>query len=234
MHATNNRYTLFFGDQKTSFEARAYQQVHDGAALAQALFGNHPDQPEYLVMQKQTHSAQGYALSSPKDLVQYAPYTHEGDYLITNQRGVAVGVATADCMPLIMYDPKNHALAAIHAGWRGAHQQIALAALEHLRTTYGTAPEHVRAHIGPCARACCYAVQESFIQEIPAPYTQKHAGAWYCDLVAYQQDQLTLHGVPHEQIMTTSALCTICDTRFCSYRRDKEKARRQITYAVLL
>lgn len=226
--------TIYFGDTTTAFPPQAYHHIHDGQEVAQALFNNAPEHPKSIIVQKQTHSANGYAVSSPEDIIKYAPYTHEGDYLITNQTNVALGVATADCMPIIMHDPIKQALAVIHAGWRGTTQQIALKALAHLTREYTCNPQDIHVYFGPCARSCCYTVQESFITNVPQPHTHQRGNVWFCDLVGYQKDQLITAGIIPDHINEAHALCTICTLSYASYRREKEQARRNMSYAMLV
>ncbi len=83
-----------------------------------------------------------------------------GDGLVTNVSGIALGVQTADCFPLLLIDQKNKAVGAFHAGWRGTVQRIAEKGLGLMRREYGTLPEDVVAAIGPGIQVCCYEVGE--------------------------------------------------------------------------
>lgn len=89
-------------------------------------------------------------------------FTADGDYMITNQTGAGLGILTADCVPLILYDSKNQAIATIHAGWRGAVAGIVPKAVEHMQSVYQTDARDVRVFVGPSAKVCCYQVQEDF------------------------------------------------------------------------
>ena len=71
------------------------------------------------------------------------------DALITDVTGVCIGVSTADCIPVLLYDEAHHAAAAIHAGWRGTVKRIAAKAVESMRDSFGTHPEELKAVIGP-------------------------------------------------------------------------------------
>ena len=71
------------------------------------------------------------------------------DALITNVRGCAIGARTADCIPVLMYDPVNKAAAAVHSGWRGTVQRISSVVVKEMAKTYGTDPENLIAVIGP-------------------------------------------------------------------------------------
>ena len=71
------------------------------------------------------------------------------DALMTDLRGVCIGVSTADCIPILLYDETHHVICAIHAGWRGTVARIAEKAIAEMKAAYGTRPEHLKAQIGP-------------------------------------------------------------------------------------
>jgi YfiH family protein len=83
-----------------------------------------------------------------------------GDGLVTNVPGIALGVQTADCFPVLLIDKKHKAVGAFHAGWRGTIQRIAEKWLGVMRHEFGTRPEDVLAAIGPGIQGCCYEVGE--------------------------------------------------------------------------
>ena len=72
------------------------------------------------------------------------------DAFITNLSGVAIGVRTADCVPVLLYDPKNRVIAAVHSGWKGTVQMISRKVIGIMEDSYGTKPEDLLAAIGPC------------------------------------------------------------------------------------
>lgn len=71
------------------------------------------------------------------------------DSLTTNLRQVCIGVSTADCIPVLLYDAAHHAAAAVHAGWRGTVKRIVSHTLQAMAANYGTKPEEVIAVVGP-------------------------------------------------------------------------------------
>ena len=107
-----------------------------------------------LVTLRQIHSDVIHVVTKPagKPLV--------GDGLVTNVPGIALGVQTADCFPVLLIDQKNKAVGAFHAGWRGTVQRITEKGLGRMRREYGTLPEDTVAAIGPGIQACCYEVGE--------------------------------------------------------------------------
>ncbi len=90
--------------------------------------------------------------------VQPSEHAPEADGVMTDEHGVALVVQVADCVPLLMADPRTGAVAAVHAGWRGTAANIAAAAVRRLQQQYGCRPEDLVAAIGPCIGACCYQV----------------------------------------------------------------------------
>jgi YfiH family protein len=87
------------------------------------------------------------------------------DALITNMRGICIGVTTADCVPVLLYDPTNGATAAIHAGWRGAVANIVSKSVAAMQKQYDTNPQEVISAIGPCIGTSCFEVGEEVADE---------------------------------------------------------------------
>jgi len=109
-----------------------------------------PDLP--LIALKQFHSDVIHVFeSSPNDPC-------SGDASITNCPGLLLAIQTADCVPILLVDPKKRAIAAIHAGWRGTLARIAAKAIGKMQMHYGTKPPDLVAAIGPSIGPCCYEV----------------------------------------------------------------------------
>lgn len=148
----------------------------------------------------------------------------KGDALHTAVAGVAVSVRTADCYPILLADPEHHAVAAIHAGWRGTAARIAAETVARMRSAYGTRPEALYAAIGPGIGVCCYEVSA----EVAREFGRQAAGR--LDLAAENLRQLLAAGVPEEQVELLGG-CTACDAaRFYSYRREGERAGRMLSF----
>lgn len=81
-----------------------------------------------------------------------------GDGLITNTPGLLLAVLTADCLPVIVVDPKRRAVGVFHAGWRGTVKRIVEKGVGEMRRHFGSDPAQLRAAIGPGIRNCCYQV----------------------------------------------------------------------------
>lgn len=95
-------------------------------------------------------------------------HTYGVDALITDQRGITIGVRTADCVPVLLYDARRHAAAAIHSGWKGTLHNITAKTIERMQECYGSNPEDIRAVIGPCIHIDAFEVGEEV-------YTEFHA-----------------------------------------------------------
>lgn len=167
---------------------------------------------------KQIHSALPLVADLPEGCV------GEGDALVTRRPAVTVSVRSADCYPILLADLHHHVVAAVHAGWRGTAAGVAVAALNRMKTEFGTLPENVIAAIGPGIGACCYQVGE----EVARRFGQ--ADACRIDLAAENLRQLTAFGVPAASI-SVAGVCTFCNPlQFYSYRRDRENAGRMISF----
>lgn len=149
------------------------------------------------------------------------------DALVTDQPGVMVAVRTADCVPILMHDPKRRVVAAVHAGWRGAVAGIVPKTLALLESRFGSSLEHVRISIGPSAGVCCYEVDEPVLDRLSQGFPDwkkvvrtKGEGRAHLDLKALVKEQAQAIGMPPKSI-TTVNVCTICHKDlFFSYRRE--------------
>jgi len=166
---------------------------------------------------KQIHSAKCLRAGEPG-------MAGEGDALITNQPDLAVSIRTADCLPILVADVRHGAIAAIHAGWRGTAARIVGETLTRMHAEFDTDPRDVYAAIGPGIGGCCFEVGDD------VALVFGRSGAGRIDLAELNRTQLLELGIPEGQIELL-ALCTFCDAdRFHSYRRDKERAGRMISY----
>ena len=139
--------------------------------------------------------------------------TLEGvDALMTNLKGVCIGVSTADCIPVLLYDQEKQVICAIHAGWRGTVKRIVAKAVEAMTAAYGTQPQQLSAQIGPGIHLDSFEVgdevYETFQQEgfdMTAISVRKEK--WHIDLPMCNRQQLIAAGVQPQQIKM-SPVCT--------------------------
>jgi polyphenol oxidase len=94
----------------------------------------------------------------------------KGDGMMTNRRGIVLGIQTADCIPILVADPRRRAVAAFHAGWRGTLKRIVENGVGRMRLEFGSLPQDLTAAIGPGIGACCYAVGEEVRAEFESQF----------------------------------------------------------------
>jgi hypothetical protein len=134
------------------------------------------------------------------------------DALMTNLRGVCIGVSTADCIPVLLYDETHQAVCAIHAGWRGTVGRIVEKTVGVMRETYGTEPQQVKAQIGPGIHLDNFEVGDEVYQAFETEGFEmekisKKYEKWHIDLPECNRLQLLATGVPPENIKV-SPVCT--------------------------
>jgi polyphenol oxidase len=101
----------------------------------------------------------------------------KADALFTRERGIVLAVQIADCIPILLADPRRRAVAAIHAGWRGTLHRIALKTLGRMQMEFGTRPVDVIAGLGPGIGRCCYEVGSDVAREFHSQFTE--AREWF-------------------------------------------------------
>ena len=148
----------------------------------------------------------------------------QGDALVAQNLFDAIGVRTADCVPLLVLDPQRHAVAAVHAGWRGSASAIIVRTLEKMAADFGTDPTAAHVAIGPCIRVCCYEVGE----EVARQFGLAPSGKVHLDLPEINRRHLLSAGVEAAHIFD-SGLCTRCNADlFFSFRRDPQDPGRML------
>jgi polyphenol oxidase len=174
----------------------------------------------------------------------------QGDALITRKRGVALAMSTADCVPLLFYDPVTEAIGVAHAGWRGTARGIAAATVAALSEQFGARPADIRAGVGPSIGPCCYEVSEE-VRELflgQRDFEELPAEARWRELIASSvvfemlqlptreslrlnlwetnRNQLLLAGLAPEHIELPD-ICTSCEKdRFFSHRAEEGRTGR--------
>ena len=155
----------------------------------------------------------------------------EADGLLTRHLGVPIAIRTADCLPVFMFDRKQRVIGLVHAGWRGSHKRILGSAIERMNNWWDTQVQDIKIVFGPSIKSCCYQVGEEFREYFPREIKQRESGL-YLDLTSVNGHQALECGVRQGNIFDCG-ICTCCDTRFFSYRREGEKAGRMISLMML-
>jgi YfiH family protein len=163
------------------------------------------------------------------------------DAIVTDRPGVAIGIKTADCAPVLIFDRRRQAIAAVHAGWRGTARGIAAKAVRVMGERFSSRPGDLLAAIGPCIGPCCYEVDKPVFEAMshrgetdrllrPGP----REGRWMFDLPLANRLQLEREGISPGQI-SAAGLCTCCrEDLFFSHRRDGAKTGRHLNFILLL
>lgn len=156
------------------------------------------------------------------------------DGLITTAK-LLLMIQTADCLPIVFFDPVKKTIAAVHVGWQGAMEKIFLEALMFLVTVFGTRAADVRVGIGPGARKCCY-IHDNFSAEVLPewqPYIKKVAGGKALDLVGFAINKLKLFGVKEKNI-EDCGICTICNKNYFSHYRSQRLGEPEGRFATVI
>ncbi|MBA3814221.1 MAG: laccase domain-containing protein [Alphaproteobacteria bacterium] len=151
--------------------------------------------PLPLVTLKQVHGRKVIRLAQPLDK------EIEGDGLVTRVKGIALGISTADCGPLLFYDPVAGIIGACHAGWKGAKEGIIQATIEAM-TEEGAKRSQIHATLGPTIQQMNYEVGPEFPALFDGPYETyfrpAHKEEHHCfNLPLYICDQLVKEKIAH-------------------------------------
>ena len=193
-------------------------------------FQNALSPSRYWAYPEQIHGSKVHFLS--EDELRKGPPIQKilgADGLFTHTPQTTLSILTADCLPIFFLVPDPLTIGLIHAGWRGTAGAIAHAAVGRLQEMTHPSPETFHVAFGPCIRSCCYQVGEELKGLFGDSMTERE-GALYLDLVKENRRQLEKAGMKEENISDHS-LCTACHAEsFYSYRRDKEKSGRMVSW----
>jgi hypothetical protein len=160
-----------------------------------------------------------------------------GDAVVTGLPHLFLVIKTADCLPIFLVDEAKHVIAAVHCGWKGTRQKLLEKVVLGMRDRYDSDPRALLAAFGPCIGSRCYEVGEdvhrSFAAEesidflfCPAPGRR---GKYLLDLRKANRIQLLGLGVREKNIFVVD-ICTHCDKNYLSFRRDKNKTGRMLSF----
>ena len=155
------------------------------------------------------------------------------DALVTKETNLTLGILTADCLPVFLFDPVSRAIGLSHAGWKGIRQNIVSKTIKKMTDNFKSEPGRLIAALGPSIRQCCYEVGEDFKDYFPGSVAE-NSGKFYFDMNKAASDELKACGVPDENIHESN-MCTCCmKSEFFSYRREKESAGRSLSVMEIL
>lgn len=204
----------FFGAEAVAFTTRR-TLGRDRKRLCQML--NIDD--AHLIMPHQTHSDKVFCVDESiiSMSAEQRKAALEGvDAVITSLRGVCIGVSTADCIPVLLYDAATHSVAAIHAGWRGTVRRISANAIEMMRQEYGSKASDMKAVIGPGISLKNFEVGDEVYEQfasagfdmlaIAEKYDKWHLDLWECNR------QILLNCGLKEENIHVERVCTYDNT----------------------
>ena len=231
------------------FESHSLGSVFEDANIT-AFFGHRGSDREALSLAfpdytlsylKQTHSDIAVSAS----VVTRSGDPVEADAQFTNERRTALCIRTADCVPVLIYDPASKFIAAIHAGWRGVANQIIVKTGKRLQEE-GTSLKSARAFIGPHIGVKSFEVGDDVASELERTFDavrgysnestslvqlpgkdKKHV-----DLLRIVRAQLSSIGIDRERLLELP-IDTVTSAPHESFRRDRERGGRQTSFISL-
>jgi YfiH family protein len=203
----------------------------DAAASGASKFSSYPI---YMPVQKHTDTV--------IEITPTTPMHKTADAVITRMRGLVIGVVTADCVPILLFDPAGMTVGAVHAGWRGTAAGILGKTVSKMAERFGTDPLNLLLAVGPSIRGCCYEVgadvleavgRASFACRIDEIHSVSDRGIML-NLAEANRAQALSAGLKADNIWI-SGECTHCTgDRFHSYRRSGAIAGRQGGFIAIL
>ena len=198
-----------------------------------------PDNKIRLLTVKQVHKSRTLILDAPQEsLSKYSRFRF--DSMITNQPGIALGIRTADCLPILIFDPEKKVIGALHAGWRGTGEGIAQKVAGRMGKFFGSRPMKLKIAIGPGIGHCCYEVGEDVVSTFRSRFS------WWTEVFSFKgsdRPKLNLARANTYQFLEAGLkekniyqldLCTCCrEDLFFSYRRNKIEKREQLSFIAL-
>jgi YfiH family protein len=160
-----------------------------------------------------------------------------GDALLTDRPGLLLVIQTADCLPVLIVDPRTKSLAAVHCGWRSISRMLVRKVILGLEEYFRCDPSSLLVALGPCIEKDCYEVGEEVkdafgergaADDVFFPHPQ-HAGKFYLDLRAATKHQLLGGGIKAANI-SLIGMCTYCENFLLSFRRSPQKIGRMISF----
>jgi polyphenol oxidase len=160
----------------------------------------------------------------------------EADGIITTDADLLLGIASADCVPVLIVAPQQGIVAALHAGWRGTVKGISTCAVDMLASGWKVDPTSLWVALGPAIGGCCYEVEVKIGESLVQRWQTNSLTAWrpqgekgFLDLREINLAQFEGAGVPRAQLQLVGP-CTFCDpSHFASYRREGARAGRQLS-----
>ena len=178
----------------------------------------------HFIVANQTHSSNVKIIEKSEELGWNSldDAIEDCDALITNQRAIMLTILTADCVPILLFDPILNVVATVHAGWKGTQQEILFKTVQKMQEVFNSNPQDILAGIAPSIGTCCYEVDlnvAQHFQHITNAYIKKNE-KYMLDLPHINRLQLLRAGVKKENV-EMSNVCTACEVEnYFSYRKE--------------
>jgi YfiH family protein len=161
----------------------------------------------------------------------------QGDAAVTRLPGLLLVIKTADCLPVILVEEKKRLIAAVHCGWKGTSLRVLEKVVQGMKERYAADPAAILAAFGPCISEGCYEVGRDVhraltVSGFSASLFRPIAGCsgkYLFDLRSANRFQLQKLGVKAKNILSID-ICTHCDPKYPSYRRDREATGRMLSF----
>lgn len=220
---------MFYLDSRNIYRALSFEQIPGiehgfGTRLTSGWPNSSVGETFGLATMRQVHSERVLVADRPG-------CAGEADALITNVPGLLLSIRTADCLPILVADVRNRAVAAVHAGWRGSVLGILDATVHAMTERFGTRVGDLRVAVGPAIGPCCFQVGPEVAVQFRRYFPERTdlERAAKIDLIETNWRQLRHIGLSDSQFVFSRA-CTYCGLDlFHSYRRDREGAGRMVS-----
>lgn len=187
--------------------------------------GTHPDKIFFL---NQKHEDRIIEINSPCDATEL--FHAEADGMITNLKNYCLVIRTADCVPVMIYDPVEECAAAVHSGWRSTEKNIAGKSVSRLKEKYNSKPENLKIFLLPAIGVDSYEVSEEVAMKFPGNHKSEN-GKFYVDLKGEIRDQLVKEGCDEENIFNSFQDTFTHNQTFFSHRKDDDG--RNLNYIII-
>jgi len=161
----------------------------------------------------------------------------KGDAMVTGLPFLLLIIKTADCLPVLIVDESRKVIAAVHCGWKGTSKRVVQRIIQRMMDLYGCRPSSLLGALGPCIGSECYEVGEnvceSFEEEgLSTEFFRNHPlreGKYLFDLKGANLSQMLSLGIEEKNVFFKD-ICTHCHESLPSFRRDKDKAGRMLSF----
>lgn len=192
--------------------------------------------PDQLVFPRQTHTNCVAEINGiPQSEIK------ETDALVTNKTGICLCVQTADCVPILLFDPVNNVIAAVHAGWRGTVKKITEIAVQKMVSKYNSLPVNIVAAIGPSISPEIYEVGDEVVEEVrkSIPNSEmllhkNNSGKYHVNLWEANRQILLNIGLAEKNIEILGECSFISSEKYFSARKDGIDTGRMVSGIMIL